>query len=48
LALTTGVDNKNKWIDFVIYSGVEKDFNFDKIQEAIIGFLVTLRNESII
>lgn len=46
-SLTTGGDDKNKWIDFVIYSGAEKEFNFEKIQEAIIGFLVTLKNGSI-
>jgi len=42
--LTTGGDNKNKWIDFVIYSGAEKEFNFEKLQETIIGFLATLKN----
>jgi len=46
-SLTTGGDDKSKWIDFVIYSGAEKEFNFEKIQEAIIGFLVTLENRSI-
>jgi len=45
--LTTGGDNKNKWIDFVIYSGAEKEFNFEKLQEAILGFLVTLNNKTI-
>lgn len=43
-AMSTGGDEKNKWIDFVIYSGNEKEFNFEKIQEAIIGFLVTIKN----
>lgn len=45
--LTTGGDDKNKWIDFVIYSGVEREFNFENIQEAIIGFLVSLNNNQI-
>ncbi len=42
--LTTGGDDKNKWIDFVIYSGTEKDFDFKKLRQTIIGFLVTLKN----
>ncbi len=45
--LTTGGDEKNKWVDFVIYSGTEKEFNFEKLQEAILGFLVTLKNGQI-
>lgn len=39
----TGGDDKNKWIDFVIYSGIEKEFNFGKIQEAVFGFLFSLK-----
>ena len=42
--LTTGGDEKNKWIDFVIYSGAEKEFNFEKIKEAIVGFLVSVND----
>jgi len=45
--LTTGSDDKNKWIDFVIYSGTEMEFNFEKLQEAILGFLVSLNNKTI-
>ena len=45
--IATGGDDKNKWIDFVIYTGTEKVFNFEKIQEAIIGFLVTIDNDTI-
>ena len=40
--LSVGGDEKNKRIDFVIYSGTEKEFNFEKIQEAVIGFLVSI------
>ena len=40
--LSVGGDEKNKWIDFVIYSGTEKEFNFEKIKDAIIGFLVSI------
>jgi hypothetical protein len=43
-ALSTGGDDRSKWIDCVVYSGKEKEFNFEKIQEAILGFLVTLKN----
>lgn len=42
-SLATGGDDKNKWIDCVIYSGVEKEFNFEKIQEAVVGFLFSLK-----
>lgn len=45
--LTTGGDAKNKWIDLVIYSGAEREFNFEKIKEAILGFLVTLNDKPI-
>jgi hypothetical protein len=38
-----GGDDKNKWIDFVIYSGGEKEFNFGEIQEAVLGFLFSLK-----
>lgn len=40
---STGADDKNKWIDFVIYSGSEKEFNFGEIQEAVLGFLFSLK-----
>ncbi len=40
---STGGDDKNKWIDFVVYSGSEKEFNFGKIEEAVLGFLLSLK-----
>ena len=40
---STGGDDKNKWIDFVVYSGSEKEFNFAKIEEAVLGFLLSLK-----
>jgi len=40
---STGGDDKNKWIDLVIYSGSEKEFNFGEIQEAVLGFLFSLK-----
>jgi hypothetical protein len=45
---STGGDDKNKWIDWVIYSGSEKEFDFNKIEEAVIGFLVTLKKGVIV
>jgi len=42
-ALVTGGDDKNRWIDYVVYSGSEKTFNFEEISEAVIGFLVALK-----
>lgn len=44
---STGGDDKKKWIDFVIYSGSEKEFNFGKIQEAVLGFLFSLKTGTI-
>jgi hypothetical protein len=39
---STGGDDKSKWIDFVIYSGPGLAFNFEKMEEAVIGFLLSL------
>jgi hypothetical protein len=44
---STGGDDKNKWIDLVIYSGSEKEFNFGEIQEAVLGFLFSLKDGTI-
>ena len=44
--LSIGGDENKKWIDFVIYSGKVKEFNFREIQEAVIGFLLSLNNRS--
>ena len=40
---STGGDDKTKWIDFVIYNGPELEFNFEKIDEAVIGFLLSVK-----
>jgi hypothetical protein len=42
-----GGDGKNKWVDFVIYSGNDKKFNFGKIQEAVLGILFSLQTGTI-
>ncbi|HSC55353.1 MAG TPA: hypothetical protein VLC98_17095 [Phnomibacter sp.] len=34
----TGTDGKHKWIDFVIYSGSEKEFNLSQMSNAALGF----------
>lgn len=44
---STGGDDKNKWVDFVIYSGNEKEFNFGKIQEAVFGILFSMQTGTI-
>ena len=44
---STGADDKNKWIDLVIYSGSEKEFNFGEIQEAVLGFMFSLKDGTI-
>ncbi len=33
-----GGDDKNVWIDFVLYNGAEKDFDLGLVKEAILGF----------
>lgn len=33
-----GSDNSNMWIDFVIYSGEEKEFDLGEMQRAVLGF----------
>jgi hypothetical protein len=45
--LVTGGDDKNKWIEYVVYSGSEKTFNFEEISEAVIGFLVAVKTGGI-
>lgn len=47
-SLSSGGDDKTKWIDFVIYSGSEQEFNFEKIEEAIIGFLFSIKAGNIV
>jgi len=42
-SFSTGGNDRTKWIDFVFYSGVDKEFNFTKIQEAVIGFLISIK-----
>ena len=44
---STGGDDKTKWIDFVIYTGPELAFNFEKIDEAVIGFLLSVKADPI-
>ena len=41
-SLLTGGDDKTKWIDLVLYSGSEREFDFNKIQKAVLGFLVSI------
>ena len=41
--LSTSGDEKTKWVDFVFYSGPEQAFNFEKIEEAVIGFLLSVK-----
>jgi len=45
---STGGDDKTKWIDFVIYTGPEIAFNFEKIDEAVIGFLLSVKADHMI
>ncbi|HET6559231.1 MAG TPA: hypothetical protein VFG54_18050 [Prolixibacteraceae bacterium] len=45
---STGGDDKNKWVDFVIYSGKEKEFNFGEIQEAVLGILFSMQTGTLV
>ena len=35
-------DDKNKWIDFIISSETETEFNFEKIQDSVFGIGVSV------
>jgi hypothetical protein len=37
-----GGDNRSSWVDLVLYSGIEKEFNLKLIEKAIIGFTFIL------
>ncbi|MEI6141873.1 MAG: hypothetical protein WCP85_21560, partial [Mariniphaga sp.] len=37
-----GGDGKNSWIDFIFYSGAEKEFDLTKINRAVSGFIFEL------
>ena len=43
---STGADANIKWIDVVIYQGEKVDFNFDKIKDAAIGFIISMSNHN--
>ncbi len=41
-----GSDGKVSWIDFVLYSGSEKDFDLTKISKAALGFTLSLESSA--
>lgn len=41
-----GNDNLNYWVDYVIYSGDEKDFDLNQIDQAVLTFALSLGNLS--
>lgn len=41
-----GSDGKNSWVDYVIYSGEEKDFDLTKIAQAAYAFALSFGNQS--
>ena len=45
---STGADANIKWVDLIIYHGEKRDFNFAKIQDAVIGFMIAVSNGSTI
>lgn len=40
-----GGDGKNSWVDYVIYSGNEKEFDLTKLSQAIFAFALSLGNQ---
>jgi len=40
-----GGEDKNSWIDFVIYSGGDRDFNLSQVKEAILGYTFSMGTE---
>jgi hypothetical protein len=40
-----GGDDKNSWIDFVIYSGGDRNFNLSQVNEAILGYTFSIGTE---
>ncbi len=40
-----GGNDRNSWIDFVIYSGDDRDFNLSQVNEAILGFTFSIATE---
>ncbi len=40
-----GGDDKNSWIDFVIYSGGDKNFILSQVNEAILGYIFSIGTE---
>jgi hypothetical protein len=39
-----GGDGKNSWVDFIFYSGAEKEFDLTKINRAVSGFIFELNS----
>lgn len=41
-----GGDGENSWVDYVIYSGNEKDFDLTQVAQAIYAFALSFGNQS--
>lgn len=41
-----GNDESNSWVDYVLYSGDEKDFDLNQIDQAVLAFAISLGNVS--
>jgi hypothetical protein len=39
-----GGEGRNSWIDFIFYSGTEKEFDLTKINRAVSGFIFELNS----
>jgi hypothetical protein len=42
-----GGDEKVSWVDFVIYSGAEVDFNFSEMKQAVLGFTFSMGTQGV-
>lgn len=43
---SVGSDATIKWIDLIIYNGAQREINFNKIKEAVIGFMIAVSEGS--
>lgn len=44
----TGADTSIKWVDVILFHGEKTEFNFEKIQDAVIGLLISISKDSTI
>lgn len=40
--LVTGADDRTRWVDVVLYEGAEREFDLASIEEAVVGFVLSV------